>query len=433
LASAARLHCAKTPLRATQPSSHMRAMSTSPQSKHAVSFVFIVVLIDMMGFGLIMPVLPRLIEEVGQMSLSDASIIGGWLFFVYGAAQFVVGPAIGNLSDAYGRRPIILLSVVGQALDFLMHALAPTLLWLFAARLVSGFCGASYTTANAYIADITAPEARAKAFGLMGAAFGLGFILGPALGGLLGEFGPRVPFYAAAALCVANAIYGYFILPETLPREKRRPFELMRANPFGLLKVFATYRGVLQLALVMFIYFLASAVYPAIWPFWAIARFGWSEAMIGLSLAAFGLVTAICQGMLTGPAVKRFGERKAALIGLFCAIIGVVGYGLAGGIISVIILMILHAPEGFVHPALAALMSNQAPEDAQGELQGGISSLQNLAMVIGTVIFSQVFGFFTSPAAPFQSTGMAFFVSGALLTIVLIAFVAARKTKSTAR
>jgi MFS family permease len=155
LASAARLHCAKTPLRATQPSSHMRAMSTSPQSKHAVSFVFIVVLIDMMGFGLIMPVLPRLIEEVGQMSLSDASIIGGWLFFVYGAAQFVVGPAIGNLSDAYGRRPIILLSVVGQALDFLMHALAPTLLWLFAARLVSGFCGASYTTANAYIADIT--------------------------------------------------------------------------------------------------------------------------------------------------------------------------------------------------------------------------------------------------------------------------------------
>jgi MFS transporter, DHA1 family, tetracycline resistance protein len=242
-----------------------------------------------------------------------------------------------------------------------------------------------------------------------------------------------VPFYAAAALCVANATYGYFILPETLPREKRRPFELMRANPFGLLKVFATYRGVLQLALVMFIYFLASAVYPAIWPFWAIARFGWSEAMIGLSLAAFGLVTAICQGMLTGPAVKRFGERKAALIGLFCAIIGVVGYGLAGGIISVIILMILHAPEGFVHPALAALMSNQAPEDAQGELQGGISSLQNLAMVIGTVIFSQVFGFFTSPAAPFQSTGMAFFVSGALLTIVLIAFVAARKTKSTAR
>ncbi len=230
-------------------------------------------------------------------------------------AQFVMGPTIGNLSDAFGRRPILLLAVLGQALDFLLHALAPTLFWLFIARALSGLCGASYTTANAYLADITAPEERAKAFGLMGAAFGLGFIMGPAIGGLLGEYGPRVPFYVAAALCFANFLYGWFILPETLPPEKRRAFDWRRANPFGMLKVFASYQGVLFLAVIVFIYFLAGAVYPAIWSFWAIAQFGWSEWTIGLSLAAFGLITAITQGALTGPAVKRLGERNTVISG----------------------------------------------------------------------------------------------------------------------
>jgi MFS transporter, DHA1 family, tetracycline resistance protein len=403
-------------------------MSTRPPGKHAVSFVFIVVLIDMMGFGLIMPVLPKLIEDVGKMSLSDASLIGGWLFFVYGGAQFLMGPTIGNLSDAFGRRPILLISVIGQAVDFLLHALAPTLFWLFIARAVSGLCGASYTTANAYLADITAPEDRAKAFGLMGAAFGLGFIAGPAIGGLLGEYGPRVPFYAAAALCFANAVYGWFILPETLPPEKRRRFDWRRANPLGALKVFAAYRGVVYLSAVMFVYFLASSVYPAIWPFWAIARFGWTEATIGLSLAAFGLFTAIVQGGLTGPVVKWLGEPGAVVFGLVMATIGVIGYGFANGLVLVILLMVVHAPEGFVHPALTALMSSEAPPDAQGELQGGIASLQSIAMVFGTVLFSQVFGFFTSSAAPFRSPSAAFFLAGALLALSLLLFVL-RKTE----
>ncbi len=397
--------------------------SAKPPGKNAVAFVFVVVLIDMMGFGLIMPVLPRLIEDVGHMNLSDASKIGGWLFFIYGGMQFLMGPTIGNLSDAYGRRPILLLSVLGMAVDFLLHALAPTLFWLFIARAVSGLCGASYTTANAYLADITAPEDRAKAFGLMGAAFGLGFIMGPAIGGLLGEYGPRVPFYVASALSLANAIYGYFILPETLPAEKRRAFDWRRANPLGALKVFAAYRGVLYLSLVMFVYFLASSVYPAIWSFWAIAKFGWTEATIGLSLAAFGLFTAVVQGGLTGPIVKWLGEPRTVIFGLIMATIGVVGYGFANGLTIVILLMIIHAPEGFVHPALTALMSSEAPADAQGELQGGIASLQSISMVFGTVLFSQVFGFFTHPDAVYQSPSMAYFLAGVLLAGSLLLFV----------
>jgi MFS transporter, DHA1 family, tetracycline resistance protein len=395
-----------------------------PAGKHAVAFVFVVVLIDMMGFGLIMPVLPRLIEDVGRMSLSEASLIGGWLYFVYGGMQFLMGPTIGNLSDAFGRRPILLLSVLGMAVDFLLHALAPTLFWLFVARAISGLCGASYTTANAYLADITAPEDRAKAFGLMGAAFGLGFIMGPAIGGLLGEYGPRVPFYVASALSLANVIYGYFILPETLAKENRRRFDWRRANPLGALAVFATYRGVVFLSVVMLFYFIAGAVYPAIWPFWGIAKFGWSEAVIGLSLAAFGLITAIVQGGLTGPAVKRFGEVNAVIYGLLFGIAAVIGYGLSGGLTAVIVLMIVHAPEGFVHPALTALMSNEAPPDAQGEVQGGIASLQSIAMVIGTIIFTQVFGYFTGKDAPFQSPSMAFYLAGALMVLTLALFLA---------
>jgi MFS transporter, DHA1 family, tetracycline resistance protein len=402
-------------------------MTEKKPGKHAVAFVFVVVLIDMMGFGLIMPVLPRLIEDVGHMNLADASLIGGWLFVVYGGMQFLVGPTIGNLSDAYGRRPILLLSVLGMAADYLLHALAPTLFWLFVARTISGLCGASYATANAYLADITAPEDRAKAFGLMGAAFGLGFVMGPAIGGLLGELGPRVPFYVAAALSLANAIYGWFILPETLPPEKRRPFEWRRANPFGALRVFATYPGVLPLSIVMGVYFFATSVYPAIWSFWGIARFGWSEAMIGLTLAAFGLVTAIVQGALTGPAVKWLGERRTAILGIGIAAVAALGYGLAPNLAAVIVLLVIHAPEGFVHPALTAMMSNEAPPDAQGELQGGMASIQSLAMLGGTLFYAQIFGYFIRPDAVLVSTGMAFFVSAALCACLLAYFLAARK------
>lgn len=403
-------------------------MSARPPGRFAVIFVFVTVFLDMVGFGLIMPVLPRLIEEVSGRDLAGASLLGGWLFFAYGGMQFLFGPAIGSLSDTYGRRPVLLLSVFGMAVDYLLTAFAPNMLWLFVGRIVAGICGASYTTANAYLADITKPEERAKAFGLMGAAFGLGFVIGPAIGGLLGEFGPRVPFFVAAALAFANVLYGYLVLPETLARENRRPFSLARSNPLGVLKVFTHYRGVVPLSVVMFLYFLASAVYPALWAFWGIAAFDWSEATIGLTLAAFGLITAITQGALTGPTVKWLGEYRTVVFGLVMAAGVVVGYGLAPGLVAVLILLVLHAPEGFVHPALTALMSRQAPADAQGELQGGIASLQSIGMLLGTVFFSQIFGWFMQPDAIIVSPSIGFFIAGAMLAVTLVIFLVLRQT-----
>jgi DHA1 family tetracycline resistance protein-like MFS transporter len=397
--------------------------------KFAVIFVFITVFIDMVGFGLVMPVLPRLIEDVSGSDLAGASIWGGWLFFAYGGMQFLFGPAIGNLSDAFGRRPVLLLSVFGLAVDYLLTAFAPSLLWLFVGRIFAGICGASYTTANAFLADITKPEERARVFGMMGAAFGLGFVIGPAIGGLLGEFGPRVPFFVAAGLSLLNFTYGWFVLPETLARANRRPFSLRRSNPIGALKVFAKYRGVVPMSAVMFLYFLSTAVYPAIWAFWGIAAFGWSEATVGLTLAAFGLVTAIVQGGLTGPAVRRFGERNTVVLGLLAGTIALFGYGLAPGLLTVLVLLVIHAPEGFVHPALTALMSREAPEDAQGELQGGIASLQSIGLIIGTVLFAQVFGWFMQPNPIIVSPSVAYFLGGGLMVLTLVFFLTLKQTK----
>lgn len=403
-------------------------MSARSPGKFAVIFVFVTVFMDMVGFGLIMPVLPRLIEDVSGSDLAGASMWGGWLFFAYGGMQFLLGPALGNLSDAYGRRPVLLLSVFGLAVDYLLTAFAPTMVWLFIGRIFAGICGASYVTANAYLADITTPENRARAFGLMGAAFGLGFVIGPAIGGLLGEFGSRVPFFVAAGIAAANLLYGYLVLPETLPREQRRPFSLARANPVGALKVFASYRGVLRLAMVMFIYFFATAVYPALWAFWGIARFGWSEAMIGLTLAAFGLVTAIVQGGLTGPTVKWLGEYRTVVFGLMIAAGVSVGYGLAPGLFAVLVLLVIHAPEGFVHPALSAIMSSEAPPNAQGELQGGIASLQSIGMLAGTVMYTQVFGYFMQENAWVKSPNVGFFVAAILTMLGLVIFLMAARS-----
>jgi DHA1 family tetracycline resistance protein-like MFS transporter len=359
---------------------------------------------------------------VSDVTLAEASIIGGWMFFAFSMMQFVFSPLMGNLSDRFGRRPLLLLAVLGLGVDYVFHALAPSLFWLFLGRTFAGLCGSSYVIANAYIADVTATEDRAKAFGLMGAAFGVGFVLGPALGGLLGEVGPRVPFWVAAAISFLNLAYGWFVLPETLAPQNRRPFEWRRANPFGTFMVFRKIPGMLPLCAVFFVYFFASSVYPAVWPFWGQAKFDWSVATIGLSLAAFGIVTAVFQGGLAGPAVKRFGEHRTALFGLVSAVVAVVGYGLAPGLLVVVVLMVIHGPEGFVHPMLVAIMSKAAPEDQQGELQGGISSIMNIAMLAGTVFFAQVFGFFMMPDAPVVSPDIAYFVAGAILLLSLVMF-----------
>lgn len=401
-------------------------MTASAASPHAVTFVLVTVFLDMVGFGIIMPVLPALIREVGHMEIADAARIGGWLFFAFSITQFFFGPTLGNLSDSVGRRPMLLLAVFGLFIDYVLMSLAPDLFWLFVGRAFAGLCGASYVIANAYIADVTKPEERAKAFGKIGAAFGLGFVIGPALGGLLGEYGARVPFYAAAGISALNLLYGFFVLPESLARENRRPFEWPRANPLGTFKVFRTYQGVVPLSAVMFVYFFASSVYPAIWPFWGVAKFGWSPWLIGVSLAAFGIITAVFQGALTGPAVARWGESKVALIGLVSSVIAAIGYGLAPGLLVVVIFLVIHGPEGFVHPMLTAIMSKAVPENAQGELQGGISSIMSISMLLGTVFFSQAFAYFMSPGAPILSSDMAYFIAAGLLLLTTVLFVSVR-------
>jgi MFS transporter, DHA1 family, tetracycline resistance protein len=406
-------------------------MQTQKPSRHAVTFVFITVLLDMVGFGLIIPVVPRLIQDVGHIDLAEASAISGWMFCAYSVAQFMFGPVMGNLSDAYGRRPLLLLAVFGLAADYLFSAFAPSLMWLFVGRAIAGLCGASHVIANAYIADVTPPEERAKAFGLMGAAFGVGFVLGPAIGGMLGEYGPRVPFFAAAGVSLVNFAYGWFVLPETLAPELRRPFEWARSNPFGTFKVFRAYAGVIPLSVVLFIYFFATSVYPATWPFWGIAKFDWSVAKIGVTLGMFGIISALFQGGLSGPLVKRFGEHRVVLLGLSSAIVAAIGYGFATNLPIVFALMVVHGPEGLVHPMLTALMSKAVPDNAQGELQGGISSIMNVAMLVGTVSFAQMFGYFMRPTAPVVSPDVGFFVCGTVLVLALGLFLAVERPKRT--
>jgi DHA1 family tetracycline resistance protein-like MFS transporter len=374
-------------------------------SRHATLFVLLTVLLDMVGFGIIIPVLPVLIEDVGHMSLAEATVIGGWMAFAFSITQFLFSPLMGNLSDRFGRRPLLLLAVGGLGVDYLLHAWAPTLFWLFVGRAIAGFCGSSWVIANAYIADVTAPEERAKAFGIMGAAFGVGFVIGPAIGGLLGEFGPRVPFIVAAAISLLNLIYGWFVLPESLPVDRRRAFQLSRSNPFGAFRVFRTYKGVLPLCAVMFVFFFASSIYPAIWPFWVMAAF---------------------QGLGTGPAVKYLGEARVVLLGLCCAMVAMLGYGFVGSLGAVVVLMVVHGPEGFVHPMLTAMMSKAVPENAQGELQGGISAITNIAMLAGTVFFAQIFGHFMAEGRSWQSPDVAFWAGAAIMGLAVVLYLVVR-------
>jgi DHA1 family tetracycline resistance protein-like MFS transporter len=331
---------------------------------------------------------------------------------------------MGNLADRFGRRPLLLLAIFGLGMDFILMALAPNLVWLFVGRIIAGVCGASWIIASAFIADVTAPEERAKAYGLMGAAFGVGFVIGPAIGGLLGELGPRVPFWVAAGISLVNFVYGWLVLPESLPPEKRRKFELWRANPFGAFRVFATYRGVLPMVMVMGLFFFSTSVYPAIWAFWGIAKFGWSEAMVGATLAVFGLIAGGFQGFLTGPAAKRFGEWNVAFFGLICATLVLTGYGFVGSLGAVIALMILHGPEGFVHPLMTSMLTKKVPEDAQGELQGGISAVTNVAMLFGTVFFAWTFGHFMAEGRDWQSPDVAYWIAAGCVLVTTVLFAA---------
>jgi DHA1 family tetracycline resistance protein-like MFS transporter len=382
-----------------------------PAGKHALVFIVITVLIDIIGFGLILPVLPRLLVELTGDTVNQAAIDGGWLAFVYAVMQFVCAPLLGNLSDRYGRRPVLLFAVGALGVDYIVMGFAPTLAWLFLGRTIAGIAGASFTPAYAYVADVSPPEKRAQSFGLISAAFGVGFILGPALGGLLGQLGTRMPFFAAAALSLVNLVYGTFVLPESLPLEARRPFEWRRANPLGTLLQMRKHPVVLGLLGALFLWMVAHQVMPSTWTFYTKFRFGWSEAMIGASLAAAGVVMAVSQATLMRVLVPRLGERRTALTGIAVASVGYFGYGIATAGWMMFAWLGTWLLGALVMPSTNALMSHRVEKSAQGELQGAVASLFGLSSIVGPPLMTQLFGRFSAPDAPVHLPGAAFFAS----------------------
>ncbi len=403
-------------------------------SRYALAFIFITVLIDTIGFGIVLPVIPNLIMELADVDISRAALYGGWLAFAYAIMQFFCGPIIGNLSDRFGRRPVLLLSLLAFGIDYALMGLAPTIGWLFLGRAVAGIAGAAHTTANAYIADVSPPEKRAQNFGLMGAAFGLGFIFGPALGGVLGDYGPRAPFFAAAALALVNLAYGFFVLPESLPQESRRPFHWRRANTLGTILQLRQFPAVSMLATVMFLWVLGHQVLPATWAFYTQEKFGWSSTEVGFSLAFAGVLMATVQAGLTRVLVPRLGERTAVVVGLTTGGIGYLGYAVAWQGWVMYPCMVVGMLAGLTFPSLNALMSHRMPKTSQGELQGAVASVFSLTAILGPVMMTQLFGYFTGPAAPVYFPGAAFiFAAGlALSSLLLFWWAAAPQAKRAA-
>jgi MFS transporter, DHA1 family, tetracycline resistance protein len=389
---------------------------------HAVIFVLVTVLLDTIGFGLVLPVLPELIVELTGEGLSRAAVYGGWLAFVYAVLQFTFAPVLGNLSDHFGRRPVLLYAVASLGADYIIMGLAPSLAWLFVGRAIAGIAGASFTPAYAYIADVTPPEKRAQKFGLIGAAFGAGFIIGPAIGGLLGELGPRAPFFAAASLSLLNFAYGIFVLPESLPVESRRPYNWKRANPLGTLIQIRKYPVVFGLLTALFLWQLAHQVMPSTWAFYTMYRFGWSEAIVGASLAFVGVIMATSQATLPRLLIPRLGEATCATIGLTSGGLGFLGYGLASRGWLMFPLMGTWFLAAIVMPSTQALMSHRVPPTAQGELQGGVASLYSLSSIIGPPLMTQLFGYFSAPGAAVHFPGAAFMFAAALTAGSLMLF-----------
>ena len=398
----------------------MSPAAADARNPHALRFVMITILLDAMGFGLIMPVLPRLLMRVGSLPLDAAINAGAWMSLAMAAASFIAAPVLGNLSDALGRRKVLLIALAGLAANYLVLALAGSLAMIIFGRVLTGLFGGSYGPAQAAVADITSPDDRAKTFGMVSAAFGIGFIAGPALGGLLSGCGDTAPFYAALALALANFLYGLWLFPETLKPELRRPFSLARANPFGAWKTAAASQGMRRIALVLLLWQVASLVYPLTWSFWAIAQLGWSDQMIGLSFALVGITIALSQVFLTGRAVKRLGERNAAQLGMIGAAAGFIGYALCGSTLVAGLLMVAIAIQSLVQPSLMAMLSRRADAAQQGEIQGLAAMIMGLGSIIGPVLLVKPMAWFTSPAAPIHFPGIAFAIA-ALVTIGAIA------------
>jgi DHA1 family tetracycline resistance protein-like MFS transporter len=398
--------------------------------KAAIGFIFITLLIDVMGWGLIIPVMPRLIAQLKHIEINDASAYGAWLLFAYAFTQFLCAPLIGNLSDRFGRRPILLCSLLGFGIDYIFLALAPSYGWLFIGRVIAGFTGASFTTAAAYIADISTAETRAKNFGMIGAAFGLGFIIGPALGGLLAGLGIRAPFYAAAGLCLLNFLYGYFVLPESLDKEHRRAFDWKKANPLGSLRFLRKAPTIAGLALCYFLIYLAAMAVQGNWNYFTMYRFHWTEKLVGISLAVVGLLVGVVQAGLTRVVNPKLGNEKSIYVGLILYTLGLILFAFATQGWMMFIFLVPYCLGGIAGPALQSTMAGHVKQNEQGALQGALTSLMSLTTIIGPLIMNNLFTYFTHKNAPFYFPGASFFL-GALFMLgsTVISYAVFRKEK----
>jgi MFS transporter, DHA1 family, tetracycline resistance protein len=400
-------------------------------SRNALLFIFLTMLIDTIGLGLIIPVAPGLIAELTHTGLSGAASWGGWLFFVYALMQFLCAPVIGNLSDRFGRRPVLILSLAMLSFDYVLTGLSPNIVWLFLGRTLSGMAGASFTTANAYIADVSPPEKRAANFGLVGAAFGLGFILGPALGGLLGEhYGLRTPFFVAGALAATNALFGFLVLKESLPPEHRRAFDWKRANPLGSLNALKRYPALLALFGALVLLRLAHDSLPSTWSYYTMLKFGWGPADVAMSLVVVGALSAVSFAVLPRLLTPRLGETRSVLLGLAAGTIGYAGYAFAGSPAMLYTVMVVFCFGGIGGAALNAILTHMVPDNEQGELQGAIASIGSLTAIASPLIMTGLFSYFTGPAAPIHFPGASFLAAALCELGALVVFATARARKA---
>lgn len=389
------------------------------QNKSGILFILITILIDCIGFGIIIPIMPELIQQLTGGDISEASRYGGWLLVAYSIMQFLFSPVLGSLSDQMGRRPILLISLFGMGVDYIFLAFAPSIGWLFLGRIFAGISGASITTASAYIADVSPPEKRAQNFGLIGAAFGLGFIIGPVIGGVFAQYGIRVPFMIAAGLSLINWLYGYFILPESLKLENRRKFDWKRANPIGALKQIRKYPSLLGLLIALLILYLAAQSTQSIWSYYTIEKFNWNAAWVGYSLGFVGLTVAIVQGGLIRIIIPKFGNKRSIQMGLILYVLGFVMFSLASKGWMMFAFMIPYALAGVTGPAIQGIISKEIPPNEQGELQGIMTALMSIASIFGPLLMTNLFFYFTAKDTPVHFPGAPFMMA-ALLTCLAI-------------
>jgi DHA1 family tetracycline resistance protein-like MFS transporter len=393
-------------------------------SRYALAFIFTTMLVDTIGLGIIIPVAPKLIAELTHESLSGAARWGGLLFFLFALMQFFFSPVLGNLSDRFGRRPVLILSLLALGIDYALSGFAPNITWLIVARILSGMAAGSYAAINAYIADVSPPEKRAANFGLTGAAFGIGFVLGPALGGVLGDhFGTRAPFFLAAAISVLNAGFGWLVLKESLPPERRRTFELWRANPIGSLLAIRRYPMIFGLIGVFVLGRLAHDANPATWTFYTMEKFHWGPGDVAMSLVAVGILTTFSFGVLPRLIVPRIGETRAVYVGLFFAALGYAGYAFSSQPWMLYASMLVWALGGVGNPALNSIVSRQVAANEQGELQGALASLGSATSIFAPLVMTGLFSFFTGPRAPVYFPGASFLAAGLFELGALLIFI----------